>query len=288
MAVTWIKMRSNLHLDPRVIGIAMELDTTEAEVVGLCFILWSWADEVTEDGHIRRVSAPFIDRLVGRPGFADALVAAGWLTVATDGLELVNFEEHNGHSAKRRAQEANRKQTKRRKPSASDADKKRTESAAKADQIREEKRREEEEGKRHRDEPLDGDPDGPVSASERCAHQDGFGGFWNSIATVPVNRRTNRNSTRDEYIRAIRRGAAHTTLVERVVAYCQSDEGTTARFGRSIARWLREDGWDEDPTCWARPDRDQTSSTEAPAMQTTEELLERQRLLVEEMETKSK
>lgn len=57
----------------------------------------------------------------------------GWLIINGENLELPRFDTHNGASAKRRAQDADRKRESR-KPSASDADILRT---------REEKRREE-------------------------------------------------------------------------------------------------------------------------------------------------
>jgi hypothetical protein len=69
----------------------------------------------------------------GHVGFSAAMSAVGWLSIGTESLTLPEFETHNGASAKRRAQDADRKKAVR-KTSASDADKMRT---------REEKRREE-------------------------------------------------------------------------------------------------------------------------------------------------
>lgn len=64
------------------------------------------------------------------------MIAVKWLEEAVDedepGLALPEFDTHNGQSAKRRAQDADRKRTRLQRP-APDADRKRT---------REEKRRE--------------------------------------------------------------------------------------------------------------------------------------------------
>jgi hypothetical protein len=69
--------------------------------------------------------------LIGWPGFAAAMSTVGWLEEDAESLVLPEFDTHNGQSAKRRAQDADRKREVR-TSSASDADKKRT---------REEKRR---------------------------------------------------------------------------------------------------------------------------------------------------
>jgi hypothetical protein len=49
-----------------------------------------------------------IDLLVGMPGFTSELVKAGWAEVKDDGVYLLNYQVHNGTSAKRRAANANR------------------------------------------------------------------------------------------------------------------------------------------------------------------------------------
>lgn len=113
MAGEWIKMRVDLSDDPAVIGMACRLDCSEYEVVGRLHKLWSWADRHTEDGHAPSVTPAWLDRYVERDGFADALIAAGWLVVDDAGLTIPNFERHNGQSAKKRGLAAERKRKQR-------------------------------------------------------------------------------------------------------------------------------------------------------------------------------
>ena len=108
MAGDWIKMRVNLTSDPAVIGIASRLDISEHEVVGLLHTLWGWADQHTDDGNARGVTASWVDRHLGVPGFADALGEQEWLLIDDEGIHFPNFERHNGSPAKKRAQGAAR------------------------------------------------------------------------------------------------------------------------------------------------------------------------------------
>jgi hypothetical protein len=106
MAGDWIKMRGNLWDDPRVARICDETNKREAEVIGGLYWLWSMADEQSEDGNLIGLSLATIDRKTGIKTFGAALLKVGWILEITDGLKIARFEEHNGSSAKRRAQMA--------------------------------------------------------------------------------------------------------------------------------------------------------------------------------------
>lgn len=108
MAGEWIKMRTNLWDDPRVSQLCDLTDTTEAVVVGGLYWLWSTADEHTETGLLPGMSLSAVDRKTGIPGMAQSLVAIGWLKDTPEGVVIERFEEHNGTSAKTRAQTAKR------------------------------------------------------------------------------------------------------------------------------------------------------------------------------------
>lgn len=125
MAGDWIKMRGNLWDDPRVARICDITDQGEAAVIGGLYWLWATADQHTENGIMPGLTGRSIDRKTGIPGFADALIQIGWLADHPDGVRIINFEEHNGASAKRRSLDAQRKANVR-SMSASDADKTRT------------------------------------------------------------------------------------------------------------------------------------------------------------------
>ncbi len=108
MAGDWIKMRSNLHDDPRVVTIAETIGVPELHAVGMLYRLWAWADSQSVDANALSVSEAFVDRLVFAPGFAAALRKVGWLEGRNLALTLPRFVEHNGQTAKARALTARR------------------------------------------------------------------------------------------------------------------------------------------------------------------------------------
>jgi hypothetical protein len=108
MAGDWIKMRTNLWNDPRVSRLVDLTETTEATVIGGLYWLWATADEHSMDGAMPGLTLRAVDRKTGVAGLAEALVTVGWLAEDPDGVRLVRFDEHNGASAKTRAQTAKR------------------------------------------------------------------------------------------------------------------------------------------------------------------------------------
>lgn len=108
MAGEWIKMRTNLWDDPRIAQLVELTESSEAAVVGAMYWLWATADEHTSDGFMPGMSAFSIDRKTGLKGFANAMITVGWLSANADGVTILRFLEHNGTSAKTRAQNAKR------------------------------------------------------------------------------------------------------------------------------------------------------------------------------------
>jgi hypothetical protein len=109
VAGDWIKMRGNLWDDPRVARLCDSTGQSEAAVIGALYWLWAAADQHTETGVMPGLSLRQIDRKTGVQGFGDALASIGWIIDSPEGIEIVNFEEHNGESAKRRCADAKRK-----------------------------------------------------------------------------------------------------------------------------------------------------------------------------------
>ena len=134
MAGDWIKMRTDLLTSPKVVRMASALNADRFRIVGGLLSVWSLFDAHSADGSLSGYSLEALDELAAWPGFSAAMVAVGWLLESGESLDLPRFEAHNGASAKRRAQDADRKRVVR-SASASDADKKGT---------REEKRRDKE------------------------------------------------------------------------------------------------------------------------------------------------
>lgn len=151
MAGDWIKMRADLHTHPKVVRMASALKADRLRIVGGLHSAWCLFDVHSVDGLLDGYSADTLDDLIGFPGFSRAMMAVGWLEENGESLVMPRFEAHNGQSAKRRAQDADRKRNVR-KASASEADKKRT---------REEKRREDIKDKPH----IGGEKNSPVDNS---------------------------------------------------------------------------------------------------------------------------
>jgi hypothetical protein len=123
MAADWIKMRRSLLTDPRVVRISSALNADRLRTIGGLFAAWCLFDEHTTDGRLEGYSPEVFDEIVGCQGLAAAMQSVGWMRIDDNSLEAVGFSEHNGQTAKRRAQESVRK------TSARNADTVRTKSA---------------------------------------------------------------------------------------------------------------------------------------------------------------
>ncbi|MGR6617664.1 Pyocin large subunit-like protein [Pseudomonas rhodesiae] len=139
MAGDWIKMRIDLQTHPKVFRMVSALQADRLRIIGGLHVAWSIFDTHSSDGVLVGYTVDAMDAVVGWPGFTQAMIDVEWASVDEGGsLVMPRFEEHNGASAKRRANDSERKRNERKKPvrnlSASDADSLRT---------REEKRREE-------------------------------------------------------------------------------------------------------------------------------------------------
>jgi hypothetical protein len=111
MAGEWIKVRTNLWDDPRIGQLCEITDQNEASVIGGLYWLWATADEHSSDGLLHGMTTRTIDRKTGVTGLGAALVTIGWLAESADGVTVSRFDEHNGASAKARAQTAKRVST---------------------------------------------------------------------------------------------------------------------------------------------------------------------------------
>lgn len=112
--MAWIKMDSGLRRHPKVVRISSALKADgcpdRLRVVGALHAVWSVFDEHSVDGKLHGYGLEMMDQEIGWPGFSAAMVGVGWLVEAPGGwLEMPEFSTHNGQSAKRRAQEADRK-----------------------------------------------------------------------------------------------------------------------------------------------------------------------------------
>lgn len=141
MAGDWIKMRLDLQSHPKIVRILSATKSDKFRVIGGLHAVWSVFDTHSSDGRLDGYTPEALDHIIGWPGFAAAVIAVGWLVQkGEDALILPEFDEHNGKSGKRRAEDQKRKREARKTPesvrnlSADEAEEKRT---------REEERREE-------------------------------------------------------------------------------------------------------------------------------------------------
>lgn len=70
--------------------------------------LWSWAELNRINPDDLGVTKEFIDKLVGRKGFAAALEKTGWLIETNEKLSFPNFKRHNSPVAQNKALTAKR------------------------------------------------------------------------------------------------------------------------------------------------------------------------------------
>jgi hypothetical protein len=105
-AVAWIKYRTNLPTDPRVVRIAGILRKPVHHVVGALLAFWALGDEHTTDGTLHGYTPEAVDDIIGVRGFSEALRSVNWMEVGPEYVKIPDFDRHNGESAKRRAQTA--------------------------------------------------------------------------------------------------------------------------------------------------------------------------------------
>lgn len=145
MSADWIKVRTDLHSHPKVVRMACAIcahavrdpcgmTAARCLVIGALHRVWSLFDAHSTDGVLAGYTLGIVDEMVGVPGFAAAMRDVGWLAADDKCLRMLDFDRHNGQSAKRRAEHA--AQTRARRACAQDAHTQRTDCAP-------EKRREE-------------------------------------------------------------------------------------------------------------------------------------------------
>jgi hypothetical protein len=105
----WIKMGVGLRRHPKVVRLAAALKADRLRVVGALHAVWCVFDEHSNAGRLEGYSSSVMDEEIGWRGFSKAMQGIGWLVEDADGLTVPDYEEHNGPTAKRRAQDASRK-----------------------------------------------------------------------------------------------------------------------------------------------------------------------------------
>ncbi len=104
----WIKIEICTPDKPEVCSLTTQLRMDSDAVVGKLVRLWSWAEVNRIDPNDLGVTKEFIDKLVGRKGFAQALEKTGWLIETEEKLSFRNFKRHNSPVAQNKALTAKR------------------------------------------------------------------------------------------------------------------------------------------------------------------------------------
>jgi hypothetical protein len=223
MAGDWIKMRIELQTHPKVFRMVSALNADRLRIIGGLHIAWSIFDVHCDDGVLRGYTVDAMDAVVGWPGFTQAMIDVEWAAVDSSGsLVMPRFDEHNGKSAKRRANDSERKRNARDAVmSASDADKNGT---------REEKRREE---KKDQDQKL----------SSPAPSVDAFSKFWalypRKVCKAAAEKAWKKLKVTDDLLALITQGLAK---------QCVSP-GWTKDNGQFIphpATWLNGKRWEDE------------------------------------------
>ena len=107
MAGDWIKVRCDLHTHPKVLAVVRKLSADcphTCTVVGGLHYIWVQFDTHSTDGVLDGYSLEAFDKMIGITGFSQAIVDIGWLKVLPNGLQMPEFDTHNGKGGKRRAE----------------------------------------------------------------------------------------------------------------------------------------------------------------------------------------
>jgi hypothetical protein len=113
MSSHWIKIEKSTPDKPEIRAAARICRVGKEKAFYAFFLLWSFFDSHSEDGFLPGLTLEDVDDTVGLKGFGQAMVNVGWLVADDMGINVANWERHNGKSAKARAQTMRRVQAHR-------------------------------------------------------------------------------------------------------------------------------------------------------------------------------
>jgi hypothetical protein len=104
MAGDWVKLEKETRHKEEILCIARACGVSRHEAFGAWFDLLCWLDSMTADGHLRALTPEECDGIGGLKGLGKAMADAGWIEFTPEGGAIViNWNRHNGASAKKRA-----------------------------------------------------------------------------------------------------------------------------------------------------------------------------------------
>lgn len=232
MAGDWIKMRMELQTHPKVVRILSATRADKFRVIGGLHAVWCVFDQHSSNGVLVGYTPETMDHIIGWEGLSQAMINVGWMAYDGDEtLALPEFDEHNGKSAKRRAEDQKRKRESRvcpqsvRNLSADEADRQPKKSGL-------EKRREEVNPPTPR---KRGDDDEPA----------GFDAFWSAYP---------RKVSKPQAIKAWRKLSPDTQALTAILAGLERDRRSDqwrrdgGQFIPHPATWLNNRRWEDSAT----------------------------------------
>lgn len=110
MAGDWIKLEHGILDKPEVMELSEVLGISAYEVVGHLVEFWFWCDRnLSPECPQAKGTKRGLDRVAGRDGFGDALIAVGWLSYEDGYFSVPNYDTHLSRSAKQRAKDQRKK-----------------------------------------------------------------------------------------------------------------------------------------------------------------------------------
>jgi hypothetical protein len=265
MAGDWIKMRSALYTDPKVMSVGKFLEGDdrfcrwlscgEDESVTLCdgalrylvtgalHNVWCNANEHATDDVVIGATLEWVDEIAGIVNFGSAMESVGWIEVLKTGVRFPKFNRHNTPGAERQKRFRDKHRNKR--------DVTCCVTDGGTSNGREEKRREDKntpkvpkgtESKRRNRKPVEND-------------DPNFEKWWN-VYPRKVQRRPALEAWLKAKARLLERhpdwddAKARMHLGTTAKAFADSPAGQAGKFCPHPASWLNADQFDDDQTAW--------------------------------------
>lgn len=140
MSGEWIKFRHSLVRDGRVKIVSRKCHADVTSILGGLVTLWCLADEhADENGYLFGYTKEDLNVEIGIENFCESLPDC-WIDLTGEFIKLPNYQEHNGTTGKKRAQDAKR-QKDYRKVSQPKRDEKATREEKRREDIKESKKK---------------------------------------------------------------------------------------------------------------------------------------------------
>lgn len=114
--MSWIKFRTKLKDDGRVLIVSRKCHEKPVTVIGALITLWTYADtHADENGVLYGWTSEDVNRRVDVENFAESLPPE-WIDLSGEWVQLPNYAQHNGTTGKTRAEDQKRKKLSRKRP----------------------------------------------------------------------------------------------------------------------------------------------------------------------------